>query len=125
MGQPDPVDTLRLDPRWPTAVDLFNSQAWYEAHDAFEELWQELIGPDRLLLQAIVQAAVAHVHLERDNKPGATILLGESIGRLARCEQGSLGLDLQTLRTCLAARLAALHQGQSLVSLPAPRLITV
>lgn len=104
-------------------MDLFNSGAWYEAHDAFEELWQEAIDSDRLLLQAIVQAAVAHVHLQRGNERGATILLGESIGRLARCEQGSLGLDLLSLRATLADRLAALHQGLEPEAGSEPRLI--
>lgn len=125
MGLPDPVESLRLDPRWPAAVNLFNNGSWYEAHDAFEELWQEAVDSDRLLLQAIVQAAVAHVHLQRGNDRGATILLGESIGRLARCEQGSLGLDLSSLSDCLTTRLAALHQGQELSSLAEPRLILV
>lgn len=123
MGQSDPVESLRLDPRWPEAIALFNNGSWYEAHDAFEELWQEAIDTDRLLLQAIVQAAVAHVHLQRGNNRGATILLGESIGRLGRCAQGSLGLDLLSLRTTLADRLAALHQGRDPSALAEPRLI--
>lgn len=121
--QPDPVDSLRHDPRWPKALALFNRGAWYEAHDAFEELWQEAVDSDRQLLQAIVQAAVAHVHLQRGNDRGATILLGESIGRLGRCAPGSLGLDLLSLRTTLADRLAALHQGRDPSALAEPRLI--
>lgn len=123
MPSSDPDDLLRRDPRWGKAVDLFNSRAWYEAHDAFEELWQETIGPDRLLLQAIVQIAVAHVHLDRGNERGATILLGEARGRLCRCDQGSLGLNLEQLASCIAARLTALQHGRALADLPLPRLI--
>ena len=73
---------LLEDPRFITALELFNSGAWYEAHDAFEELWHEQVDPNRRLLQGILQIAVAHVHLERGNTRGATILLGEGIGRL-------------------------------------------
>ena len=72
--------SLVNDPRFPKALELFNSGAWYEAHDAFEEIWHEQIDPERKLIQAIVQIAVAHVHLERGNTRGATILLGEGLG---------------------------------------------
>ena len=81
--------SLLDDPRFPKALELFNSGAWYEAHDAFEELWHEQMDPERKLLQAIVQISVAHVHLERGNLRGATILLGEGIGRLTALQVGS------------------------------------
>jgi len=115
-------DSLQSDPRWTIAVDLFNHQAWYQAHDAFEELWQETIGPDRPLLQALVQIAVAHVHLERANLRGATVLLGEALGRLAGCEDGSLGLNLDDLRACVSSRLKALQAGGDAADLPLPHL---
>lgn len=116
-------EALLSDPRWPEAVCLFNAKAWYEAHDAFEELWQESIGPDRALLQAFVQIAVAHVHLERGNSRGATVLLGEALGRLAPSGEQALGLDLATLRGCVAARLHALQAGNQPDDLPLPLLI--
>ena len=118
-------ETLLSDPRWTIATSLFNDRCWYEAHDAFEELWQETIGADRPLLQALVQIAVAHVHLERGNDRGATVLLGEALGRLAPCEDGSLGLDLNALRATVAARLASLQRGDgpdALANLPLPQL---
>ena len=115
-------EILPSDPRWTIAVDLFNQQAWYQAHDAFEELWQETIGPDRPLLQALVQIAVAHVHLERDNRRGATVLLGEALGRLAGCDDGSLGLNLNDLKGCVSNRLKALQAGGEVAELPLPHL---
>jgi hypothetical protein len=116
-------EALLSDPRWPEAVCLFNAKAWYDSHDAFEELWQETIGPDRPLLQAIVQIAVAHVHLERGNNRGATVLLGEALGRLVPLGDQALGLDLTALRTCVAARLQALQSGIEPDHLPVPLLI--
>ncbi|MFM8525780.1 MAG: DUF309 domain-containing protein [Cyanobacteriota bacterium] len=118
-------DLLISDPRWTMAVDLFNQRAWYQAHDAFEELWQETIGPDRPLLQALVQIAVAHVHLERDNQRGATVLLGEALGRLVPCDNEALGLDLKALRTCISNRLRMLQQGDDPTDLPVPKLISL
>ena len=111
------------DPRFPEALELFNSGAWYEAHDAFEEIWHEQIDPDRKLIQAIVQIAVAHVHLERGNTRGATILLGEGIGRLRPSLPSALGLDLDALHTAVSDRLSALQSGEDPEALPPPRLL--
>ena len=125
MREPHQEHTPDADPRWPAALALFNGEAWYEAHDAFEELWHETMGPDRPLLQGIVQIAVAHVHLERGNARGATVLLGEALGRLQGCEDGSLGLDLTRLRRTIADRLQLLQQGAeiaALTALPLPEL---
>ena len=122
MVSPDGDDPQQSDPRFIAAVDLFNERAWYQAHDAFEELWQETIGPDRPILQALVQIAVAHVHLERGNERGATVLLGEALGRLAPCGPEALGVNLESLRLCISARLTALQQGEPITSLAQPHL---
>jgi len=74
---------LGADPRFLAAVALFNSGDWYPCHDGFEELWHQTLGPDRDVLQSFLQIAVAHLHLERGNRRGATLLLGEGLGRLA------------------------------------------
>ena len=29
------------------ALNLFNNQKWYEAHDAFEDIWNTLDGDER------------------------------------------------------------------------------
>ncbi len=89
------------DPRFQQAVDLFNRRAWYEAHDAFEEIWHETAGADRRLLQGILQIAVAHVHLERGNLRGATILLGEGVGRLSSAISGESTMTWLLLSTSL------------------------
>ena len=110
------------DPRFSKALELFNSGAWYEAHDAFEELWHEQVDPNRRLLQGILQIAVAHVHLERGNTRGATILLGEGIGRLKPSLPSALGLDLQALHTASSVRLHALQNGGNPDDDPPPKL---
>lgn len=110
------------DPRFAMALELFNSGAWYEAHDAFEELWHEQVNPERRLLQGIIQIAVAHVHLERGNARGATILLGEGIGRLKASLPTALGLDLTHLHALASARLHVLQNDGDPEKLPPPTL---
>jgi len=117
-GEPD----LAGDPRLLDAVEQFNHGEWYACHDGFEALWHETLEPERTELQGILQIAVAHLHRERGNLRGATVLLGEGLGRLAPCGAGALGFDLALLRSNSARFLEALQQQQPLDDLPAPSL---
>ncbi|MFM7315109.1 MAG: DUF309 domain-containing protein [Cyanobium sp.] len=110
------------DPRFQEAVRLFNAADWYACHDGFEELWHETQGECRAALQGLLQIAVAHLHLERGNRRGATVLLGEGLGRLRRYGSSALGLDLTSLRHCAAERLEALQRDRDPDLLPRPEL---
>lgn len=122
IAAPDPEAVLAADPRFRESVELFNDGAWYPCHDGFEALWHETDGPMRPVLQGILQIAVAHIHLERGNLRGATVLMGEGLGRLSDAGDRCLGLDLGLLRARAAARLAALQAGLDATGLPVPRL---
>ena len=76
----------------------------------------------RPVLQGILQIAVAELHHERGNIRGATILMGEGVGRLNGAPDRALGLDLATLRRTATERLRALQEQRSLEGLPTPRL---
>ena len=81
----DKYDGLFInDCRFEIGMKLFNSCQWDKSHDVFEEIWHETGGPERQLLQGLLQVAVAQVHLENSNINGATILYGEALGRLRR-----------------------------------------
>jgi predicted metal-dependent hydrolase len=110
------------DPRFREGVHLFNDARWYPCHDAFESLWFETSGPDRSVLQGFLQIAVAHLHLERGNRRGATMLMGEGLGRLRGAGEAALGIDLRLLRDVTSQRLQALQSGADPGTLPLPRL---
>lgn len=119
----DPEElALMLDPRFAAAVELFNQGQWYPCHDGFEELWHETQGASRKALQGILQIAVAHIHLERGNRRGATVLLGEGLGRLRAYGPSQFGLDLDGLREAAALRLHALQRDEDPAVQPLPRL---
>jgi len=83
------------------ALNLFNNQEWYEAHDAFEEIWNYLDGDERQVIQGILQVSVSQFHLSKGNLNGATILLGEGLGRIKPRTKLNLGIDLETFCRCL------------------------
>jgi predicted metal-dependent hydrolase len=116
------ASTIRDDRRLADAIAAFNRGAWYEAHDGFEELWHETHGPLRPQLQAILQIAVAQLHLERHNLHGAMVLMGEGLGRLVAADPEDLGLDLEALTARVKERLSALQHGQDISRIPDPVL---
>ncbi|MFN9619984.1 MAG: DUF309 domain-containing protein [Synechococcaceae cyanobacterium] len=113
---------LIADPRFHEAVRLFNAAEWYACHDGFEALWHETQGPMRPVLQGLLQIAVAELHAERGNRRGATVLMGEGLGRLRGGGPEALGLALEPLRLCAQERLMALQAGHSLPDRPRLRL---
>ena len=78
------------------ALNFFNNHQWYEAHDAFEEIWNTLDGDERQVIQGILQVSVSQFHLSKGNLNGATILLGEGLGRIKTRTNINLGIDLES-----------------------------
>ena len=83
------------------ALNLFNNEKWYEAHDAFEDIWNNLDGDERQIIQGILQVSVSQFHLSKGNLNGATILLGEGLGRIKNRTNIKLGIDLVSFCKCL------------------------
>jgi predicted metal-dependent hydrolase len=115
-------DALCTGERWQQAIKLFNDKQWYEAHDAFEDLWHEAIGETRLILQGIIQVAVAEHHLCNGNLRGSILLMAEGLNRLRTPASLDIGLDLETFRKVVELRLGALQSGQRTAELPQPFL---
>ena len=119
----DKQDDLFInDSRFEIGMKLFNSCQWYKSHDVFEEIWHETGGPERQLIQGILQVAVAQVHLENSNLNGATILYGEALGRLKRFHLANFGLDVEGLSNCVSRRLEFLQIGKDLAGCTVPVL---
>ena len=119
----DKQDDLFInDSRFEIGMKLFNSGQWYKSHDVFEEIWHETGGPERQLLQGILQVAVAQVHLENSNINGATILYGEALGRLKKFQLSDSGLDIEGFYKCVSRRFECLQIGEDLSDCSLPLL---
>ena len=96
------------------ALNLFNNQKWYEAHDAFEDIWNTVDGDERQIIQGILQVSVSQFHLNRGNINGATILLGEGLGRIKNRINIDLGIELESFCKCLEELLKKLQYKEEL-----------
>ena len=105
------------------ALNLFNNQKWYEAHDAFEDIWNTLDGDERQVIQGILQVSVSQFHLSKGNLNGATILLGEGLGRIKNRTNINLGIDLESFCKCLEQLLRKLQYKEELNENDKPYLV--
>ena len=105
------------------ALNLFNNQKWYEAHDAFEEIWNTVDGDERQIIQGILQVSVSQFHLNRGNINGATILLGEGLGRIKNRINIDIGIDLESFCKCLEELLKKLQYKEELTKEDKPFLV--
>ena len=107
------------------ALNLFNNHEWYEAHDALEEIWNSVEGDERQVIQGILQVSVSQLHLSKGNLNGATILLGEGLGRIKTRTKINLGVDLESFCRSLEDLLRKLQYKEMLSEKDKPFLKTI
>ena len=90
-------DSFINDSRFEIGIKLFNSCQWYKSHDVFEEIWHETGGPERQILQGILQVAVAQVHLENNNLKGAKSLLNKCKEKFLEFNHTQRGISVRGL----------------------------
>jgi predicted metal-dependent hydrolase len=79
-------------------IHLFNSQKFFEAHEALEEVWLISQGKEKLFLHGLIQVAAAFHHHSRGNPAGFRSLLKKGMGKLNQFGDVKDGVDLAGLR---------------------------
>jgi len=67
-----------MDERLDLGIREFNEGRYFEAHDILEEFWQGYREPDRILLKALIHAAVGFYHLDNGNLKGCRSQLSKA-----------------------------------------------
>jgi hypothetical protein len=99
--------------QWRQGLALFEEGAFWEAHEAWEELWQmcDKQSSAGLVLRGLIQAAAACLKSVRDEERGVSILAARAAATLRSAELDCwAGVDLQRL----CAGLDGLKVGQRL-----------
>lgn len=82
-----------------TGVEHFGAGRFFEAHEAWEEIWRSTRPEPRELFRGLIQVAVGLYHFnERGNPAPARRVLARGLGRIEPFPQGAEGLDLDGLR---------------------------
>ena len=76
---------------------LFNDGKFFEAHEAWEEIWLIESEPEKTFLQGLIQVAAAFHHAQRGNAPGMTSLLKAGLEKLSRFAVDHRGIAVRKL----------------------------
>ena len=82
------------------AGEHFNQQRFFDAHEAWEEHWHRMQGPEREAMQALIQIAVAMEHEQRGNHVGTSRTLQRGTARLLAAGDAArnlFGIDVADL----------------------------
>lgn len=101
-------------------AERFHRGEFHAAHEAWEEGWKAAHGPERVLLQALVQVAAAFHQAARSKQSGAARLLGRARARLTEVPSALLGVDVSELELLVGRWEEAALAGEPLP--PTPRL---
>lgn len=93
---PSPTLDARLQP----GRDAFNRGAFFEAHELWEDVWRDLAGDQRTLVQGLIQVAAGLHHLQRGRQRPAAHLLARGVQKISRAglrEVDALVRDVERL----------------------------
>jgi len=79
-------------------IELFNAGNFFEAHEAWEEIWLAATEPEKTFLQGLIQVAAAFHHYSRGNRKGMESLLEAGLTKLAQFKDGHRGIAVARLR---------------------------
>jgi predicted metal-dependent hydrolase len=123
-GRPEPDSPSPAaghDPRYLAGVALFNRGEYFDAHDVWEELWQDCPSADRRFYQSLIQAAVALYHWGNGNRTGAVRLFHSGRRYMDPYRPAHRGLDVDRFwREVEAALAPALADAGAAPGVPGP-----
>ena len=86
-------------------VALFNEREFWHAHEAWEEIWLQATGEEKVFLQGLIQLAAAYHHVQRGTFRGGVRLFDAAFRKLEPFADGYFGIDrAEAVRVARGAR---------------------
>jgi predicted metal-dependent hydrolase len=104
-------------------IELFNRAAFFEAHEALEDVWRAAPQSEKKFLQGLIQVAVALHHYGNGNLAGARSVLRRAFRNLSLYPEGCGGIHSAALLRTIAEWQRALDEGMPVPALP--RIVVV
>lgn len=76
---------------------------YFDAHEAWEDLWSDYNFPDRKFIQGLIQLAVSFVHLGNGNLTGARNLLKKCENKFAEYAGIQRNININELKSSIEA----------------------
>lgn len=92
-------EAIEIKALFKKGIDQFEKGDYFEAHEAWEDLWSDYYLPDRKFIQGLIQLAVSFVHLGNGNMIGARNLLRKCQNKFADFQGIQRGINIDTLKS--------------------------
>ncbi|MCS6785119.1 MAG: DUF309 domain-containing protein [Candidatus Caldarchaeum sp.] len=79
------------------AIDLFNRERFWEAHETLEPIWRSSKGVEKQVLHGLILTAAAFVHLQKNDRHGFQSILKRALKDLSAGMKVYRGIDLDDL----------------------------
>jgi predicted metal-dependent hydrolase len=109
------MDAPEYEPLYLAGILFFNRRDFFEAHEVWEDLWNNCSDVDRRFYQALIQAAVGLYHYGNGNLQGATKLYRTSKAYMDRYASPHLGLDCDAFWRQMAICFVPVHAETNLL----------
>ncbi len=101
------------EPEYLRGIRHFNAGEFFEAHEAWEEIWKRTQGERRLFYKGLIHAAVALYHLRNGNRHGAAKVFGSCRMYLGPYATFYEGVGVARLLESLGHCFAGIEQGSA------------
>jgi uncharacterized protein len=108
------VLTAEEEEHFNQGIALFNTGKFWEAHEAWEFIWQQHPEDGRFFIQGLIQLAAAYHQLRRRIFRGAAIHLRQAEERLKLFPASFLGINIATLLEVIRESLDEIDTAPSL-----------
>ena len=98
-----------MDPRLARGIEQFNAGRFFSAHETWEALWNDSVGPEKVLIQGLVQIAAGYAKAESGVLGGALKLLTRGTALVRQYPTSALGLALEPLVSGVGADIERLR----------------
>jgi hypothetical protein len=78
-------------------VKLFNDGEWFDAHEAWEDIWAVAEGEKRRFYQGLIQYAVTIEHIRRGNPRGMRSVYRTAVQKFNGLSGIYMGIDIEQL----------------------------
>lgn len=99
-------------------IELFNRAAFFDAHEALEDVWRAAPQPEKKYLQGLIQVAVALHHHGNGNLAGARSVLRRAFRNLSLYPENFGGIQSAGLLHSISEWQRALDEGLTVPALP-------
>ena len=116
------MDSHEKDRLYQKGLEAFNSCAFFEAHELWEDVWRETDEPEKRFLQGLIQVAAAFHHYSRENLLGTRRLLQAGLLKLESFPESHGGLEVEPLRCAVRQWVTVLISGEIPAGMNPPRI---